>query len=200
MCMLIWHPANAEAFDRAEWQDFHRINRNGFGLAWRAPSGEVRWKKGLMSSAESWQLYRVLLGNGCQAMALHWRMATAGDRNSYGNCHPIEVNRGALMLHNGAWIGPSTKEHSDSVVFARDRLGPAMERNSNWAKDGEWLDRLERHIGSGNKLILWDRLEETPVIVGEKSGVWWRGRWYSNTYAWTAPVEVTGIERKWRWN
>ena len=34
MCMLIWHPKDAEPFTRAEFADFHRRNPHGWGAAW----------------------------------------------------------------------------------------------------------------------------------------------------------------------
>ena len=31
------------------------------------------------------------------------------------------------------------------------------------------------------------------MIIGEDRGLWWRGRWYSNLYAWTVPAEARPV-------
>ena len=189
MCMLIHHPANAEPFTREEFEDFHARSPHGFGAMWRTPLGELHSRKGLMRSGESWQLYRSLIANGCPEMVLHWRYRTAGPVNE-ANCHPIEVpGTRVLMMHNGAMIGPSTSTKSDSVVFAESVM-PDVIRAGDWSvRHPEMTPYLERQFG-GNRLILWDQDEATPVIVGEDTGLWWKGRWMSNTYAWTVPNEA----------
>ncbi|HLZ08125.1 MAG TPA: hypothetical protein VKT80_06010, partial [Chloroflexota bacterium] len=47
--------------------------------------------------------------------------------------------------------------------------------------------KIEKDIGSGNRFLLWHRDMDSPVIAGEDRGLWHKGRWYSNTYAWSSP-------------
>lgn len=188
MCMLIWHPAGAVPFTREEFVDFHRKNRQGFGAIWRAPSGEIRYKKGLMSIEETWPMYKRLLANGCTEMVLHWRLATAGRVSSH-NCHPIPVGD-VLLMHNGVLAHRSTPTVSDTRMFARDELEPDLESEPWLIHDKKWCARLEQKIGQGNKMILWSIDDAKPVIVGERRGLWYKGKWFSNTYAWTVPADA----------
>ena len=79
MCMLIYHPKDAEPFARSEFADFHRRNPNGFGVAWiGAADGELRYAKGLESLDAQWARYRELLETSTGDMVLHWRLRTSG--------------------------------------------------------------------------------------------------------------------------
>ena len=189
MCMLIHHPANATPFSRAEIKDFNVRNPHGFGAMWRTPSGEIHARKGMISPDRQWQLYQSLLANGCSEMALHWRYATAG-RVCVDNCHPIEVRDDALVMHNGARIGPSTAEESDSVVFAHNVLARCLPKVGGATRHPKFVKALEDRIGGGNRLIIWHRDNPKPVVIGEAQGLWHRGRWYSNTYAWSVPNDA----------
>lgn len=190
MCMLIFHPATAKPFSRAEWFDFHERNPHGFGAIWRAPGGEVRWKKGLMRPEETWTLYRALYANGCREAVFHWRFRTAGPVN-VENCHPLVAAGDVLVAHNGANIGRSTAEKSDTACFVEDWLDRPLTIDPTLVHHRPWVERLDRQIGSGNKVILWWRGARSPVVVGEDRGLWYRERWYSNTYAWSAPAAAT---------
>lgn len=200
MCMLVHHPETAEPFERDNFIDINRRNPHGFGLIWRSPSGEVRSKRGLLDLNEQWTMYRTLYANGCREMVLHWRYRTAGPVNE-ANCHPIVVPKTpVLMMHNGACIGPSTHNKSDSVVFAERILSPLFEGSTEDLDHPTTVAWLEQRIGNGNRLILWDRERPIPTIVGEKTGLWWKGRWYSNTYAWTVPAEAQVVRPRFNWH
>lgn len=190
MCMLIHHPESAEPFERADFADIFAHAPDGFGVIWRSPSGIVRSRRGLLDLNEQWTMYRTLYANGCREMVLHWRFRTRGPVD-YANCHPIAVpGTRVLMAHNGASIGPSTADKSDSAVFAEKVLAEVV-RACDWSIRHESLvPWLENNIGAGNKLVLWDRDEPTPVIVNERTGLWYRGRWYSNTYSWSVPEDA----------
>src|SRR5579859_7149367 len=126
-CMMIYHPENARPFSRTEFADFWTKNRNGFGAIWRAPSGEIRWRKGLDGRADAWKLYQSLLANGCREMALHWRLSTSGPIN-WENCHPFEVTDDILLMHNGVLSHRSTKTHSDTRCYIDDKLNRPLSR------------------------------------------------------------------------
>ena len=183
MCMMIYHPAAAQPFTREEFDDFNVKNPHGFGAMWRTPKGNINGRKGLLPVGEQWQLYRTLLARGITTMALHWRFATAG-RVDVGNCHPIAVRGDVLMMHNGACIGPARDGKSDSVCFGEDVLAPKLPTTARGLRAKQHVRELTARIGTGNRLVLWHGDASTPVIIGEERGVWHRGRWYSNEYAW----------------
>lgn len=185
MCMLIYHPSNAKTFKQWEFADFHRKNPHGFGVMWRAGDA-LHHRRGLWQPDASYALYRRLLQSGVREMALHWRLATKG-AVGVANCHPVPVCDGMLLMHNGASIGPSTADKSDTVVFAKNVLSPILGERPWLIHMPEWTKKLEDGIGAGNRLILWDEPDRNPVVVGESRGLWHKGRWYSNTYAWTMP-------------
>lgn len=183
MCMLIYHPAGARAFTREEFVDFNRKNPHGFGAMWRTRSGRISGKKGLVDVDTQWKLYCDLRKRGIKTMALHWRFATAGTVG-VDNCHPIYVRDEVYMMHNGANIGPARDGKSDSVCFAEDVLAPKLPRSARGIRAKRHVAELTSTIGHGNRLIIWHADDDRPVIIGEHRGLWHRGRWYSNEYAW----------------
>lgn len=188
-CMMIVHPPDAQPFTRVEFEDFDRRNPNGFGAIWRTPTGAINAHKGMIGVGRQWQLYRSLIANGCEEMVLHWRYATAGARNA-ANCHPFEVNDDVLLMHNGVLSHRSTSEFSDTWCFVVDVIRPALTRDPRALWSERWHRSMAQRIGGGNKLVLWHRDEPRPVIIGEDRGLWYRGRWMSNTYAWTVPADA----------
>lgn len=190
MCMMIYHPHGAEPFEREEFADFHRKNPHGFGAIWRAPGGKVRMRKGMLTLAESYSLYRRLLANGVETMALHWRFATGGARNG-DNCHPYAVRPGLVMMHNGVLTQVRrTAELSDTRCFIANHLRPALRGQPDLINDPGFRKELGAWIGPANKLLFWQAGRSEPIIINEGRGVWHRGRWMSNLYAWTPPKEV----------
>lgn len=190
MCMMIWHPRGAAEFTRAEFADFHRKNPHGFGVIYRAPNGTIRARKGMAPLNETWALYQRLIRSGVEEMALHWRFATAGS-HGWDNCHPFKVRRDLWMMHNGVLNQcRSTRELSDTRCFIEDSLKPALRREPNLIDDPSAMRELGRWIGPGNRLLFWQLGAAEPVIVNDHHGVWWKGRWLANTYAWTIPPEL----------
>ena len=187
MCMLIWHPKSAEPFTKDEFADFTHRNPHGFGAAWIGADGQLRYDKGLHTLAEQWSLYQELLETSTGNLVLHWRLRTSGPV-APANCHPFVANDTTLVFHNGALDWRSTATMSDTQCFIADHLEPTLRRRAKITKN---LHRaLVAKIGSGNKLALWTAGEKKPRIVGEYRGLWYRGRWYSNQYAWTVPYSA----------
>jgi len=193
MCMLIYHPKDAEPFTRTEFADFHQRNPNGFGAAWiGAADGELRYTKGLEPLDDQWKHYQELLKKSTGDIVLHWRLRTSGPVTP-GACHPFVANDTTLVFHNGVLDWRSTAEMSDTQCFIADHLGPALRKRRSGRVTKKLHNSLVNTIGSGNKLALWTAGEKKPRIVGEFRGLWHRGRWYSNTYAWTMPYTATRV-------
>jgi hypothetical protein len=190
MCMMIHHPYQADRFSRAEFDDIYRKNRNGFGIIWRWPdSNVVSYEKGLWEPDRIWSTYDALYEHGVREMVLHWRFATSGARD-LANVHPFETTGNVLVSHNGVLQHRSSNEKSDTRFFIEDVLEPALRADPRALKKPAFIGWLAGRIDSSNKLILWPRSDLEPTVVGLNRGVAYRGRWYSNTYAWSAPREV----------
>ena len=191
MCMLIFHPKDAEPFARSEFADFHRRNPHGFGAAWiGAADGELRYAKGLETLDAQWERYQELRETSTGDLVLHWRLRTSGPV-APAQCHPFVANDTTLVFHNGILSWRSTAELSDTQCFIADHLEPALRKRRSGKVTKKLHKSLAAKIGSGNKLALWTAGEKRPRIVGEYRGLWHRGRWYSNTYAWAMPSYYT---------
>jgi len=185
--MLIFHPKSAEPFKRHEFYDFTRRNPHGFGAAWIGTDGQLRYDKGLHTLDAQWKLYRELLGTSTGDIVLHWRLRTSGPV-APANCHPFVANDTTLVFHNGILNWRSTATMSDTQCFIADHLEPTLRKHKKITKKVHRA--LVAKIESGNKLALWTAGEKKPRLVGEYRGLWHRGRWYSNTYAWTMPYSA----------
>jgi hypothetical protein len=193
MCMLIYHPKDAEPFARSEFADFHRRNPHGFGAAWiGVDDGELRYAKGLETLDAQWKRYRELLDMSTGDILLHWRLRTSGPV-APANCHPFVANDTTLVFHNGILSWRSTAEMSDTQCFIADHLEPALRKRRSGKVTKKLHRSLAAKIGTGNKLALWTAGEKRPRIIGEFRGLWHRGRWYSNTYAWAMPFTAQQV-------
>lgn len=184
MCMLIFHPPTAKRFTRAEFDDIYIKNKAGFGIIWRWPNSQaISYEKGLWTSDRIWSTYNALYDHGVREFVLHWRFATSGPID-VANCHPFTTNNDRVIVaHNGVLAHRHTVTESDTICFINDVLEPALRTG---AINSQFVRWLEERIGQGNRLILWPR-NANPVIVGHKTGLTHKGRWYSNSYAWSAP-------------
>jgi predicted glutamine amidotransferase len=188
--MLIYHPKSAEPFTRTEFADFNRRNPHGFGAAWiSAADGELRYTKGLEPLDDQWKDYQELLETSTGNIVLHWRLRTSGPVTAKA-CHPFVANDTTLVFHNGVLDWRSTEDMSDTQCFIADHLEPTLRSRSSGRVTKKLHRSLVKKIGSGNKLALWTAGEKKPRIIGEYRGLWHRGRWYSNTYAWTMPYSA----------
>jgi len=185
--MLIYHPKTAEPFARSEFDDFNRRNPHGFGAAWIGKDGQLRYDKGLHTLDAQWTLYQKLLETSTGDIVLHWRLRTSGPV-APANCHPFVANDTTLVFHNGILDWRHTDKLSDTQCFIADHLEPTLRKHKKITKKVHRA--LVTKIESGNKLALWTAGEKKPRLVGEYRGLWHRGRWYSNTYAWTAPYSA----------
>ena len=192
MCCLIYHSPTATPFTREEFDDIYARNRAGFGVIWRWPSGKVSYEKGLWSPDRIWSTYQALYDHGCRELVLHWRLATSGAKD-YHNVHPFETRHGVLVAHNGVLRHRSTKTESDTRCFISDVLEPALAAGGGHRApaDPVWRSWLARRVGQGNRLVLWQRKAKSPwLIEGDRAPVVYRGRWYANTYSWSAPFNL----------
>jgi hypothetical protein len=102
-------------------------------------------------------------------------------------------------MHNGVLASGNAKDtsKSDTWHFIHDQLAPALARSKGKiANRTDFATALGRVIGRDNKFAILGP-DGKPLIVNRRSGIEWRGAWFSNTYAWNAPrpklLQISGI-------
>ena len=186
MCLIITQP-KGQTLSRAHLLDIFSRNGDGFGIM-RAHRGKLAVHRIVTSDAdEMLNLYHEhAAGREC---VLHWRMATHGAVD-VANAHPFRLTADVAMVHNGILdCGTPTAGKSDTWHMVRHILAPIARDNADHLFTAEFAAVLGGLIGSGNKFVL-AHADGRVAIVNQSSGVHHAGRWYSNTYAWGAPVHL----------
>jgi glutamine amidotransferase len=109
---------------------------------------------------------------------IHFRITSKGATN-LDNCHPFQVDRDRVIMHNGTITNleiPKGDSRSDTRVFAEDWLPSLPE---NW-EDNEIIQLLIESFIGWSKVCLLHRTKGI-YIFNEKSGHWFEGNWYSNS-------------------
>jgi len=194
MCLLIVQPATAPSLSQAWLEDFYLSNSDGVGVM-RVVNGELLIEKILPKNAQEFVDFYLdhIDGTDC---AFHLRMRTHGDTD-LENCHPYEVfnkeEHGIDMwlMHNGVLStgNASDTTKSDTWHYIRDYLRPMLNNNYEFAYTEAFAELVGDHIGASNKFVIMDNLGRVQT-VNQTSGVYWGGRWLSNTYAWSSPTGV----------
>ena len=195
MCLLVVQPIGAPSLTQAWLEDFYSSNSDGVGIM-RAVDGELLIEKILPTNAQEFVDFYLnhIDGHEC---AFHLRMKTHGNIDME-NCHPYEVfNRAehgldVWLMHNGVLstgnAGDTTK--SDTWHYIRNYLRPMLANNIDFAFTDEFAEIIGDHIGASNKFVIMDNNGRINT-VNQDSGVFWGGRWLSNTYAWSSPLNTS---------
>ena len=156
------------------------INSDGGGFAF-VKDDKVEIRKGYMEFEDFYKAYVDAADKyaGTSPFLVHMRITTSGG-TSPNNCHPFPIKNGAL-IHNGVMFtptgnraGPSHDRKSDTRVFAESLYNILHLEHVKKAQR-----ELRKAIGSGNKMaFLYD--DKSYFILGEDSGYWRDGIWYSN--------------------
>ncbi len=190
MCLLVDQKEGTIIED--SWiHDFYQHNADGVGVMW-AEEGTIHVVKQLPANKEALvQFFRDHIdGKKC---AWHLRMRTHGDTD-LENCHPYQVFSEAdgypiYLMHNGVLHTGNNKDttKSDTWHFINDIIRPALKADPTQFMS-EWFQELiSDYIGKNNKFVMMDAFGNT-VTFNRSSGVTWRECWFSNTYAWSAPM------------
>lgn len=186
MCIIVYHPPNAELPDKDTLKRCFIKNDDGAGMLIKREGGLRLWK-GFMKWADFWQAYRTETLNKDDEFALHFRWATSGGVEK-GKCHPfpIDADVGLLhkvkfrpkegltmgMMHNGV-LGEGEKNFSDTMVFIRDILSNVVD----CLDQEEVLDYLKDQTKGSKLLMFWkDKVIKTGTWVEDKT----TGLIYSN--------------------
>jgi len=194
MCLLLTQPASAPSLTQEWLEDFYLSNSDGVGVM-RVVDGELLIEKILPKNAQEFVDFYLnhIDGHDC---AFHLRMKTHGNID-LENCHPYEVfnqsehGRSMWLMHNGVLSTGNQADvtKSDTWHYIRDYLRPMLANNLDFAFTEAFAEIIGDHIGASNKFVIMDSLGNVQ-IVNQGSGVFWGGRWLSNTYAWSSPTNV----------
>ena len=195
MCLLVTQSADSPILS-AEWlEDFYDSNSDGVGVMY-AFDGRLVVEKLLPKDGKEFvQFYNEHIhGREC---AFHLRMKTHGHIDLI-NCHPYEIlnyeDHGIdlWLMHNGILHTDNKADitKSDTWHYINDYLRPMLIDNPDFAFHPSFNALISDHIGSSNKFVIMDNFGRQAVL-NEPQGVYWGGRWLSNTYAWSAPTAVS---------
>lgn len=203
MCLLVIQHQDAPKLGKEWLADFYSHNKDGVGVMY-ADGGKLIVKKILPKTAKDFESFynKEITGKFC---AFHLRMKTHGDIN-LDNCHPYEVLNqqehgiDLWLMHNGILStgNASDETKSDTWHYIKNYLVPMLAKNPDFAFTEPFAEIVAEHIGSGNKFVLMDNTGRYQVI-NQNVGVQWGGLWLSNTYAWSAPYQVSKKSKKANW-
>ncbi len=188
MCVAIYKPWDV-SIPKDVLEACFKQNDDGAGFVTRLKgnkSGQpvFHLEKGFMTFEKFWEAYEEY--NKEHQCLVHFRIATHGEINE-ANSHPhlFGQNMSHAMVHNGVlgnFTAASTKEKSDTRVFAERVLHPLAKNNPNFDKDDGLMSYVEDGIGYGNKVVILSRDEGRVKILNERAGDWKDGIWYSNLH------------------
>ena len=192
MCLLVTQSASAPTITSDWLVDMYSSNPDGVGVMYAKDNVLVVEKMLPTTASDFLEFYaKHIDGKDC---AFHLRMKTHGAIDMT-NCHPYPVlNRkqhgiDLWLMHNGILHTDNKADvtKSDTWHYINDYLRPMLHNNPDFAFHPSFIDIMGDHIGTSNKFVLMDNFGRTSTI-NKDSGVFWGGRWLSNTYAWTAPT------------
>lgn len=196
VCQTAGHCMTTEEITTA-WQN----NSDGGGYAFINNDGGITSRKFMelnkfLSSYEK----DVNKHGDYSPFAVHFRLATHGDRN-LDNCHPFPINKKTVMIHNG--ILPAYRfdtKMSDSYSFATNYLSK-MPRG--WMDDICLFDMVEEYC-HGSKLVILTvdpEHKHSAYIINESLGKWndTKDMWFSNMSH--CPVKLSSMlgSRTFKW-
>jgi hypothetical protein len=188
MCLIAYVKAGSkipETYFRSAAHD----NDDGIGIMWR--DGVEKFLGNKMVK-RAWRLTKRLHEANAE-FAVHFRYATHG-RVALVNTHPFRTPDGnAYVMHNGILTDYTPKNAAGDVSDTRNLV--QVMRGVDVAGDLQYWEKLEEHIGWGNKLCVMSR-EGDFRIVNDAAGEWLDGVWYSQTYSLPGQYGAGYYERK----
>jgi glutamine phosphoribosylpyrophosphate amidotransferase len=186
MCIIAYNPKGVK-LNKDRMAIAYRNNPDGVGFMWR-DGDRVQSCRGFYSFDETWDLIERFEG---LPYSLHFRFRTRGGKTE-AQCHPFQIlskekhGFDMFMMHNGTFMSAKLRNDevkSDTQLFA-EKLSDQL---SHWDDPSDVLrklviERIEKTIGSGNKLVFMTSLERDR-IAHEDFGYWLDGVWYSNRYS-----------------
>lgn len=195
MCLLFKQTANNPSIPDIWLKNFYSKNPDGVGIMYFDDTGKIIVHKSLPKDENEFVEFYREHAEGKECL-VHLRMKTHGDID-FENCHPYELftdseGNKSYLMHNGVLFNGNASDpsKSDTWHFIREYLRPLMDIDPALLHHEVIQSLLEEAIGS-NRFGIIDEATQSMSIVNEQQGVYWGGRWYSNTYAWSAPHTQT---------
>jgi len=198
MCLIVHKPAGVE-FPAEILTSALARNANGFGV-W-THRGNERFSKvyRTMRTNEAEKLLnQFVVSKGCteREAVFHFRKTTKGD-SILDNVHPYQLRLPRewgrwWLMHNGTFSRVVRgKGESDTAAFGRhlSKMARRLRVNGDMLSDKLW-DFLDQFGVLDNQRVLLMNDKEVFWVTPETDGVYWKGCWFSNTYAWNSPTEL----------
>jgi hypothetical protein len=175
MCLIAYSPKGA-LIPRDVSIEAHNTNPDGIGIMSRL--GVVKFY-GRKANKKAYRYMQRNFGEHTGIpYAVHWRWRTHGTVGLI-NVHPFEVAAGnGYLMHNGVigWCG-TDDDMSDTAVFA------SLLDYYPGSYDSVYKRELEDLVGYGNKLCIFNKLDESFTLVNDYESDYKEGIWYSNEYS-----------------
>lgn len=181
MCIIL-HNQKGKRLDKKDVQVAYDNNPHGFGIMW-LEDDRINVIKGLCDFKQIWQMLKMFEG---LPHCLHLRWRTSGEIIE-DHCHPFKVLDKDLhgldlcVAHNGTiYHWPLVDGKSDTQIFCEKLSKNILTKDPTY--QFKFLHKLERFIGTPNKLVLMASDGRT-FILNENQGRYIDDIWYSNVYS-----------------
>lgn len=189
MCLIFTNPAGSTPLSDELIRDVYSRNKDGYGVMF-VENGVLYTSKATGTEEDAVAFYNKFSALNVDTV-FHFRYKTHG-AISDDQSHPYVItakedsNDAITLMHNGVLKTGNTKDisKSDTWHFINDYLRPISLTHPDVLFDDAFCDMLGELIGN-NRFVLMDNTGKTK-IVNEDQGIEWEGRWFSNTYAWSA--------------
>jgi hypothetical protein len=171
MCLILEIGPDAEPISVDEHVDVWGKNKDG-GCVIDLASGDVIYR-----GLDGVEMGAALIGR--KNVIAHWRMATSGPKDE-DRCHGWQCY-GGRILHNGIlsdWTGVSGHSDTSALVAA------LIDGKVNVMRAQALLGR----IAGRSTIVVVPQGGGMPIWLGGDNSEEWRGRKYSNHYAWTPTI------------
>lgn len=150
-------------------------NSDGAGFAY-AEKGKIKVIKEMDNFNTFYGRYlECRKGREDQNFIIHFRITTHG-KVDLTNCHPFKVNNELAFIHNGIINNVARHlDYSDTYIFNEVIL---KKLPKDFIFNSAIIELIDEYIGWSKLVFLTGKGE--AVIVGEKSGKWDGGNWFSN--------------------
>ncbi|MDB5969221.1 MAG: hypothetical protein JWQ90_1671 [Hydrocarboniphaga sp.] len=195
MCVIIHKPAGI-AIPHRMLTAAASLNRDGWGLMGFDSGGQF-----LLERHAHVDIARLIAAEQEYRDAeyvLHLRLLTRGSTDMQ-NVHPLWVEGGTFLMHNGtlACLETAQISRSDSWHFASEVLRPLLQRDAALLDQPAFLQLLEMALGPDNRAVLLQRSARRIHILNRRFGAEVEGLWCSNTrwidqrlYALASPAQA----------
>lgn len=173
MCLILEIPDGAEPLSEAEARDVWARNKDGACVI-DTRTGEILYR-GLDFDAATATIV------GQTGIVVHWRRGTSG-RADDEHIHGWAVGS-CRLLHNGVLASWATRTRSDTLAIVEALVSAGVDPIVDAAA------ALIQGLAAHTTIVLAPIAGGAPRWYGnDRNWTVWRGRIYSNRYAWTGTV------------